>query len=118
MARIKLAPLTEEQLKSFESRKSKVESRTPKPLDLDALFNTDNVSTSAVSTSKSSYKGYTPARKKANAKWAKEKVVQIAIRVSPEVKAELDEHLAGKNESIAKFITRAIKEQIKRDNEQ
>lgn len=66
-------------------------------------------------TKKSNYNGYTDARKKANAKWASEKVVQIAIRVPPTVKQAIDAHLVDKDESIAKFITRAVLEQIERD---
>ena len=46
--------------------------------------------------------------------WASTKA-QIAFRLSPELKAEIDTHIKETNEPLAKFIIRAIKEQMERD---
>lgn len=63
---------------------------------------------------KSSYPGYTEARKKANKSWA-EKQAQIAIRIKPDIKAQFDEHCKSQGESLAAFIVRAGLNQIKQD---
>lgn len=65
---------------------------------------------------KSSYTGYTEARKKANKKWAENKA-QISIRISQELKAKVDAYCAAHNEPIAKFVVRAMQEQIERDKQ-
>lgn len=57
------------------------------------------------------------AQAKANAKWRASKA-QIAFRLDPEFKNEIDAHIASRGERLNDFIKRAIAEQIKRDNEQ
>lgn len=64
---------------------------------------------------KSTYTGYTDARRKANKVWAA-KQAQIAFRISPEFKAEIDAHVQSRGEGIVAFMTRAIKSQMLRDN--
>lgn len=54
------------------------------------------------------------AQKKASQKWATKKS-NIAIRLDPEFKKEIDEHIACRNEKLSEFIVRSIKEQIVRD---
>ena len=49
-------------------------------------------------------------------RWANKKA-QIAFRLDPEFKKEIDEHVAARGERLNDFIKRAIVEQIKRDNE-
>lgn len=49
-------------------------------------------------------------------KWAAKKA-QIAFRLDPEFKAEIDAHVARRGERMNDFIKRAIAEQIKRDSE-
>lgn len=63
---------------------------------------------------KSSYPGYTDARRKANKAWA-EKQSQIAIRVKPDVKAQFDAHCKSRGESLAAFVVRSGLNQIERD---
>lgn len=58
----------------------------------------------------------TEAQKKASAKW-KAKQAQIAIRVKPEEKAAIDNYLAGRSETLARFIVRACLEQIEREKQ-
>lgn len=65
-------------------------------------------------SSKSTYHGYTEARKKANAAW-NQKQAQIVIRVSPSFKEQLSSHISNTGESLVGFIVRATTEQIKRD---
>lgn len=49
-------------------------------------------------------------------RWANKKA-QIAFRLDPEFKKEIDEHVTARGERLNDFIKRAIVEQIKRDNE-
>ena len=64
---------------------------------------------------RSSYKGYTSTRAKANRDWEK-KQARINLRMAPDLKTTLDIHAKSRGESTMGFIILAIKEQIKRDN--
>lgn len=55
------------------------------------------------------------AQLKATKKW-NEKQYRMTLRISPELKVELDRCAMVKGISATKFIEQAIKEQIKRDN--
>lgn len=48
-------------------------------------------------------------------KWAEGKK-NIAFRISPELKSQIDEHIQKHNVLLSRFVMRAIQEQIKRDN--
>ena len=65
---------------------------------------------------KSTYTGYTKARKKANEKYLKESVEDIRIRVPKGNKAKVQEHASTMGESMNSFVVRAINETIERDN--
>lgn len=65
---------------------------------------------------KSTYTGYTEARKKANEKYLKESVEDIRIRVPKGEKAKVQEHAANMGESTNAFVVRAINETMNRDN--
>ena len=65
---------------------------------------------------KSTYTGYTEARKKANEKYLKESVEDIRIRVPKGDKAKVQEHAAAMRESMNSFVVRAITETMERDN--
>ena len=65
---------------------------------------------------KSQYTGNTPARRKANAKYLRERVDTLRIRV-PKGEADLIKaHAADQGESMNGFVCRAIDEAMKRDN--
>lgn len=64
---------------------------------------------------KSTYTGYTEARKKANEKYLKESVEDIRIRVPKGQKAVIREYAKKKEESMNAFIIRAINETIERE---
>ena len=66
---------------------------------------------------KSTYTGYTEARKKANEKYLKESVEDIRIRVPKGDKAKVQEHAATMGESMNSFVVRAIDETMTRDNQ-
>ncbi|MCI8978710.1 hypothetical protein D5282_09065 [bacterium 1xD8-48] len=66
---------------------------------------------------KSTYTGYTEARKKANEKYLKESVEDIRIRVPKGDKAKVQEHAATMGESMNSFVVRAIDETMERDNQ-
>ena len=66
---------------------------------------------------KSTYTGYTEARKKANEKYLKESVEDIRIRVPKGDKAKVQEHAATMGESMNSFVVRAIDETKERDNQ-
>ena len=63
----------------------------------------------------SSYKGYTEARARANAKYIAQ-FVEIKVRTTPERRDEIKAHAAARGESVNGFIGRAIAETIDRDN--
>ena len=56
---------------------------------------------------KSTYTGYTEARKKANEKYLKESVEDIRIRVPKGDKSKVQEHAATMGESMNSFVVRA-----------
>ena len=66
---------------------------------------------------KSTYTGYTEARKKANEKYLKESVEDIRIRAPKGDKAKVQEHAATMGESMNSFVVRAIDETMERDNQ-
>ncbi len=66
---------------------------------------------------KSTYTGYTKARKKANEKYLKESVEDIRIRVPKGDKAKVQEHAATMGESTNAFVVRAITEAMNRDRQ-
>ncbi len=64
---------------------------------------------------KSTYTGQTDARRKASAKYLKESVEDIRIRVPKGDKAKVQEHAASMGESTNAFVVRAINETMERD---
>lgn len=66
---------------------------------------------------KSTYTGYTEARKKANEKYLKESVEDIRIRVPKGDKSKIQKHATGTGESMNAFVVRAINETMERDNQ-
>ena len=66
---------------------------------------------------KSTYTGYTEARKKANEKYLKESVEDIRIRVPKGDKVKVQAHAATMGESMNSFVVRAIDETMERDNQ-
>ena len=66
---------------------------------------------------KSTYTGYTEARKKANEKYLKESVEDIRIRVPKGHKVKVQAHAATMGESMNSFVVRAIDETMERDNQ-
>lgn len=69
-----------------------------------------------MSERKSTYTGQTDARRKASAKYLKESVEDIRIRVRKGDKAKVQEHASTMGESMNSFVVRAIDETIERDN--
>ena len=67
---------------------------------------------------KSTYTGYTEARKKANEKYLKESVEDVRIRVPIGQKAIIKSHAEKQGESMNAFAIRAINETMERDNQQ
>lgn len=47
--------------------------------------------------------------------WAKNKA-QISFRITVDLKEQIDQHIKNRKEPLARFVIRAIEEQIKRDN--
>ena len=70
-----------------------------------------------MSERKSTYTGQTDARRKASAKYLKESVEDIRIRVRKGDKAKLQDHAASMGESTNAFVVRAITETMNRDNQ-
>ena len=64
---------------------------------------------------KSRYTGQTDARRKASAKYLKESVEDIRIRVPKGDKSKVQEHAASMGESMNTFAVRAINETMERD---
>lgn len=60
---------------------------------------------------------YSEAQKRATAKYMKENLDEIKIRVPKGKKAEIKAHADSMGESINGFITRAIDNQISHDSE-
>lgn len=67
---------------------------------------------------KSTYTGQTEARRKASAKYLKESVEDIRIRVPKGQKAVIKTHAEQQGESMNHFVTRAINETMERDSEE
>lgn len=65
---------------------------------------------------KSSYSGYTDARKEANKRYI-EKFVEIKVRTTPQHREIVKAHASSTDESVNSFIIRAIDQTIKRDNQ-
>ncbi len=65
---------------------------------------------------KSAYTGQTEARRKASAKYLKESVEDVRIRVPKGQKAEIKAHAEQQRESMNSFVVRAIHETMERDN--
>ena len=70
-----------------------------------------------MSEKKSTYPGQTDARRKASAKYLKESVEDIRIRVPKGNKSKIQEHAANMDESMNSFVIRAIDETMERDNQ-
>ena len=64
---------------------------------------------------KSRYTGQTEARRKASAKYLKESVEDIRIRVPKGRKAEIKAHAEAQGESVNAFIVRAVNEAMERE---
>lgn len=64
---------------------------------------------------KSTYTGQTDARRKASAKYLKEMVEDVRIRVPKGQKAVIKEHAEKQGESMNTFVIRAIDETMERD---
>ena len=62
------------------------------------------------------YRGYTEARKAANAKYEKETVERVSLVLAKGEKSIIKSHATKRGESLNAFIKRAIKETIERDN--
>lgn len=58
----------------------------------------------------------TQARKEANARY-NSKFVEVKVRMTPEHRAEIQQHAANMGESTTKFINRAINETVERDKQ-
>ena len=65
---------------------------------------------------KSTYTGQTDARRKASAKYLKESVEDIRIRVPKGQKSIIKEHAEKQGESMNQFVIRSITETIERDS--
>lgn len=65
---------------------------------------------------KSTYTGQTDARRKASAKYLKESVEDVRIRVPKGQKAVIKDHAEKQGESMNAFVIRAIDETMERDN--
>lgn len=70
-----------------------------------------------MSEKKSTYTGQTDARRKASAKYLKESVEDLRIRVPKGKKAEVREHAATMGESTNAFVVRAIWEAMAHDSQ-
>lgn len=65
---------------------------------------------------KSTYTGQTDARRKATAKYLKESVEDVRIRVPKGQKAVIKAHAEQQGESMNQFVIRAINDTMERDN--
>ena len=66
---------------------------------------------------KSTYRGQTDARRKASAKYLKEAVEDLRIRVPKGQKAVIKNHAEQQGESMNAFVIRAIDETMQRDTQ-
>jgi len=67
---------------------------------------------------KSTYTGQTDARRKASAKYLKESVEDIRIRIPKGRKDVVKAHAEKQGESLNAFVVRAIDEAMERDNQE
>ena len=65
---------------------------------------------------KSTYHGFTEARKRANQKYIG-KFVEVKVRMTPERRVSIQEHAAAMGESTTAFVNRAIDEAMARDTQ-
>ncbi|MCD7981383.1 MAG: Arc family DNA-binding protein [Clostridiales bacterium] len=65
---------------------------------------------------KSTYKGQTDARRKASAKYLKESVEDVRIRVPKGQKTVIKEHAEQQGESMNAFVIRAITQTMQQDS--
>ena len=65
---------------------------------------------------KSTYKGQSEARRRASAKYLKETVEDVRIRVPKGQKAIIKAHADSQEESMNQFVVRAINETMERDS--
>ena len=65
---------------------------------------------------KSSYKGNTEAHRRGNAKYLRETVEDVRIRVPKGQKEIIRNHAAARGESLNAFVIRAIDETMQRDS--
>lgn len=63
---------------------------------------------------KSTSKGLSEARKRANQKYL-DRFVEVKVRMSPEDRVTVQKHAAAMGESTTAFVRRAIKEAMARD---
>lgn len=117
-------PTPNDQVIVADSREKVADSREPKAYDLSKLLNDPEkvvepnvkldkqTSTSNVSTSNKKEKR---SRSDYHKEWAANKA-QISIRVSADLKAQIDSHTSERGEKLAAFVVRAIKEQMERDS--
>ncbi len=84
----------------------------PPPLDSQTAKGGEKMSESK----KSTYTGQTEARRKASAKYLKESVEDIRIRVPKGQKAVIKSHAESQGESMNAFVLRAIDETMQRDS--
>ena len=66
---------------------------------------------------KSTYRGQTDARRKASAKYLKESVEDVRIRVPKGQKAVIKNHAEQQGESMNAFVIRDIDETMQRDTQ-
>lgn len=66
---------------------------------------------------KSTYTGQTDARRRASAKYLKESVEDVRIRVPKGQKSLIKTHAEKQGESMNQFVVRAINETMERDNQ-
>ena len=60
---------------------------------------------------------YTEAHKRATMKYQKENYIQLNIRLAPETRKEIDDHVVYTGETMTKFVKRAVRETIERDRQ-
>lgn len=65
---------------------------------------------------RSSYRGLTEARRRANKKYNK-RFCEVKVRMTPEKRTIIQEHAASMGESATAFINRAIDEAMARDKQ-
>ena len=65
----------------------------------------------------SNYKGYTDARKKANAKYISQ-FVELKVRVEPERRDAIKAHADAAGESVNAYINRAISDRMESEDAQ